>query len=98
VGILGVFGVLGAMCAVLSVAGEALLRHKTENPYVHLAVGCALFVALSAIPWVGGFVVLAVLLASVGVLFATRGAGLFVRRSGNGHHDPYRSPDGSPST
>jgi cytoskeletal protein CcmA (bactofilin family) len=85
VAIVGGFGVLGAMCAVLSVVGEALLRHKTENPYVHLAVGCGLFVALSSIPWVGGFVVLAVLLAGVGVLFATRGAGLFVRKNGNGN-------------
>jgi len=94
VGIVGGFAVLGAMCAVLSVVGEALLRHKTENPYVHLALGCGLFVALSAIPIVGGFVVLAVFLAGVGVLFATRGAGYFVRKNGNGgSKSAYRSAE-----
>jgi hypothetical protein len=84
IAIVGGFAILGAMCAVLSVAGEALLRHKTENPYMHLAVGCALFVALSAIPFVGDLVIAAVVLAGVGVLVATRGAGYFVRRNGNG--------------
>jgi hypothetical protein len=84
VAILGGFGVLGAMCAVLSVVGEGLLRHRTENPYVHLAVGCGIFVALSAIPVVGYFVVAAVVLAGVGVLVATRGAGFFVRKNGGG--------------
>ena len=87
----GGFAVLGAMCAVLSVIGEGLLRHKTENPYVHLAVGCGLFVALSAIPWIGGIVVAAVVLAGVGVLVGTRGAGFFVRK--NGASTPYRSPE-----
>jgi cytoskeletal protein CcmA (bactofilin family) len=84
----GGFAVLGSMCAVLEVVGEGLLRHRTENPYVHLAVGCALFVALSAVPWVGPFVVVAVVLAGVGVLVATRGAGYFVRK--NGPQTPYR--------
>jgi hypothetical protein len=94
VAIVGGFAVLGAMCAVLSVVGEALLRHKTENPYMHLAVGCALFVALSSIPYVGGFVVAAVFLAAVGILFATRGAGYFVKRNGNGGpHSAYRGAE-----
>lgn len=78
------FGVLGAMCAVLSVVGEALLRHKTENPYVHLAVGCGIFVALGAIPWVGDLVVACTLLAGIGVLVATRAGGLLRKRNGAG--------------
>jgi cytoskeletal protein CcmA (bactofilin family) len=85
----GVLGMFGAMCAVLSVVGEALLRHRTTNQYVHLAVGCALFVALSALPWVGGFVGLITALAGIGTLVATRGAGFFVKRNGGG--TPYRS-------
>ncbi|HTQ41805.1 MAG TPA: polymer-forming cytoskeletal protein [Polyangiaceae bacterium] len=87
--LLGVLGMFGAMCAVLSVVGEALLRHRTTNQYVHLAVGCALFVALSALPWVGGFVGLITALAGIGTLVATRGAGFFVKRNGGG--TPYRS-------
>jgi hypothetical protein len=78
------FALLGAMCAVLSVVGEGLLRHRTENPYVHLAVGCAIYAALAALPWVGHFVVAATMLAGIGVLVATRGAGLVRRRNGNG--------------
>jgi hypothetical protein len=78
------FALLGSMCAVLSVVGEGLLRHRTENPYVHLAVGCAIYAALAALPWVGGFVVGATVLAGIGVLVATRGAGLLRKRNGNG--------------
>lgn len=98
VAILAAFGVIGAMCAVLSVVGEGLLRHKTENPYVHLAVGCGLFVALSAIPWVGDIAVACVVLAGVGVLVATRGAGFFVRRNGGSRSSgapPYRGAEAS---
>jgi hypothetical protein len=85
------FAGLGGMCAVLSVVGEGLLRHRTQNPYVHLAVGCAIFVALAWIPWVGGFVVAAVVLAGIGVLVATRLAGMLVKRNG-GAAGPYRTP------
>jgi hypothetical protein len=78
------FALLGSMCAVLSVVGEGLLRHRTENPYVHLAVGCAIYAALAALPWVGSIVVAATVLAGIGVLVATRGAGLLRKRNGNG--------------
>jgi hypothetical protein len=86
--LVALFAVLGAMCAVLSVVGEALLRHKTENPYVHLAVGCAIFVVLAAIPVVGGFVIVATVLAGMGILVATRGAGFLQRKNGG---TPYRT-------
>jgi hypothetical protein len=88
--VLAGLAVLGAMCAVLSVVGEALLRHKTENPYVHLGVGCAIFVVGSSLPWLGGFVAAATILAGIGVLVATRGAGLVPRRSAP--PTPYRTP------
>ena len=83
VGLVGGFAILGAMCAVLSVVGEALLRHKTKSPYVHLAVGCALFMLLGALPFVGGFVVAATALVGVGVLIATRAAGLVKPKNGS---------------
>jgi hypothetical protein len=82
--LVAIFAVLGAMTAVLGVTGEALLRHKTENPYVHLALGCALFVAVSWIPWVGSLVGGALVLAGIGVLVATRCAGLLPGKKGNG--------------
>jgi hypothetical protein len=89
------FAVLAAMCAVLSVLGEALLRRRTENPHVHLALGCAIFVVLSAIPWVGSLAVGAVVLAGVGVLVSTRGAGFFVRKNGATGGSPYRVSAGA---
>jgi hypothetical protein len=76
-----ILAVLGGMCAVVSVAGEGLLRHKTENPYVHLAVGCALVVGLASLPWVGDAVVALIVVAGTGVLVATRLAGFVPRRS-----------------
>jgi hypothetical protein len=86
--VVAAFAVLGAMCAVLSVVGEGLLRHKTENPYVHLAVGCGLFVALAALPWVGNIVIVGTILSGIGVLVATRGAGFLQKRNGNGGGNP----------
>ncbi|MGD0530546.1 MAG: hypothetical protein ABSE49_35760, partial [Polyangiaceae bacterium] len=49
-----------------------------------LAVGCALFVTLASIPYVGYVVIFGVMLAGVGILVATRGAGFFVKKNGNG--------------
>lgn len=68
------------ICAVLTVAGGALIRHKTRNPYVHLALGCLLFMIAKALPFVGTFVLIAVILLGIGTLVATRGAGLFPAR------------------
>jgi hypothetical protein len=82
------------MCAVLSVVGEALVRHRTENPYVHLAVGCTLFVVLAAIPLVGSWIVAATVLSAIGVLVATRGAGFLRKRNGG---SPPSSPTSYPS-
>jgi hypothetical protein len=82
--LLAVFGSYAGVCAVLTSAGEALVRHKTKNPYMHLFVGCALFLMLGAIPFIGGFITAAVALAGIGVMFATRGAGFVPpRRNGS---------------
>lgn len=84
-----VFGAYAGICAVLATIGAALLRHRTKNPYVHLAVGCGIFMLISAIPYLGGFVTLAVVLMGIGAVVATRGAGTFVpKRRDSG---PYRT-------
>jgi hypothetical protein len=77
-----VFGAYAGVCAVLTVVGQALLRHKTKSPYVHLAVGCAIFMVLGALPYVGGFFVAATALVGIGVLVATRAAGLVKAKNG----------------
>jgi len=64
------------VCAVLTTAGEALVRHRTTNAYVHLAVGCGLYFLVGLVPWFGAWAAVGVFLAGVGVMVATRGAGL----------------------
>ncbi len=65
--------VFAGLSATLETVRAALLRHKTKNPYVHLAFGCGLFLVLGWIPFVGSFIKLAVLLTGVGCVAATRG-------------------------
>jgi hypothetical protein len=78
--LVGVFAVYASICAVLTVVGEALIKHKTKNPYVHLALGCLLFLVLGAIPFVGGFIKAAVTFIAIGTLVATRGCGYFKKK------------------
>ncbi len=75
-------------CVVLSTIGQALLRHRTENRYLHLALGCFLFLLFTAIPYVGNFVWFAVMLTGLGSVVLTRGAGLVPM----GHHHPDVGP------
>lgn len=87
--LLGILAAYAGICAVLTTAGELLLRHRTQNPYVHLAAGCALFLVLGHIPFFGGFVTALVTLMGIGVFLATSGAGLLPgQRLGMG---PYRT-------
>jgi hypothetical protein len=95
--IAAVLGVFAAMCSVLELVGRALVGHKTKNEYAHLAVGCALFVLIGAIPMVGGLVKVAVVLTAIGSLVATRAAGLIPQKKGptppvDDSH-PYRSAE-----
>jgi cytoskeletal protein CcmA (bactofilin family) len=83
-----VFGTLAALCSVLETVGAGLLGHRTKNPYVHLAFGGLLFLVVGAIPFVGGFIRLAVILTAFGSLVATRAAG-FVPAKLRG--SPYRA-------
>ncbi len=80
--LLAVFAGYAGVCAVLTAVGSALVRHKSDNVYVHLAVGCALFLVLGAIPYLGGFVTVGLLFTSIGVVVATRGAGMFNPKNG----------------
>ena len=89
--LLGVFGAYAGVCAVLSVAGEAVSKHKTKNQYVHLAVGCAMFLVLGVIPWIGDALTAAVALIGIGVLVATRAAGFVKPKNGKVGEGPYRT-------
>jgi hypothetical protein len=86
-----VVAVYGSVTAVLTTVGQALLGHKTSNPYMHLALGCALLFVTASIPVVGGFVIAAVVFTAIGALIATRAAGLVPPRTRTTPSDPYRT-------
>jgi hypothetical protein len=48
---------------------------------VHLAVGCAFYFLVGLVPWFGTWAVWAIFFAGVGVIVATRGAGLVPERT-----------------
>jgi hypothetical protein len=75
------------VAAALTTVGGALLRHKTRNPYIHLAAGCVMLTIVGALPYVGWLATAAVALTGLGAIVATRGAGLFPARP---------KPDGAP--
>lgn len=94
--LLGFFAAWGGVCAVLETAGNALFGHRTKNAYVHLAAGCALFLLVTAIPFVGGLIFAAVFLMGTGSLVSTRLAGYLSARTkssanANGGAAPYRT-------
>jgi hypothetical protein len=72
---IGILAAYAGICATLSVMGSAIVGHRSENPYVHLAVGCGVFLVAGAIPYFGGLITLLILLAGLGAFAATRAAG-----------------------
>jgi hypothetical protein len=86
---LAVFAAYGGICAVLTTVGASLIQHRTRNVYLHLALGCALFLVLGSLPFIGGFVSFAVVTVGLGAVIATRGAGLIPDSNGGG--GPYRT-------
>jgi uncharacterized membrane protein HdeD (DUF308 family) len=73
----GALCIYAGICAVFTSLGAALLGHRNENPYVHLAVGCVLYCVLSSLPIIGTLVTLVAVLVATGVLISTRAAGFF---------------------
>jgi hypothetical protein len=84
--------IYAAMTAVLTTAGQALLGHKTTNPYVHLAFGCFLFFVATSIPHVRVLVLTVLIFVAIGSLVSTRAAGLIPPRTRPVPNDPYRTP------
>lgn len=78
--LLAVIAVYGAIASVLTTAGAAVAGHRTQNPYLHLLLGCAAFLVLSSIPWIGGLVTFGVTMIAIGALITTKVGGLLERR------------------
>ena len=64
------------VCAIVTTLGGMLMQHRTENPYAHLALGCAIFMVAGFVPFVGDFVHAVLGFAGLGVMVITRAAGL----------------------
>jgi hypothetical protein len=89
--LLALLAAYAGVCAVLQTGGELLLRHRTTNPYIHLAAGCAIFLVLGALPWVGGWVQAVVMLIGLGTTVALLLARRQQRRGLPSDGEPYRS-------
>jgi len=76
--------------SALTVLGAMVFGHKHKNIYVHLAVGCALFMVLGLVPVAGGLFQAAIVFAGMGGIVATRALGLLTRKPKPGGH-PYRT-------
>ena len=72
------------LCAILATAGAALVQHRSQNPYVHLGVGCALFFVVGLVPFAGSLASFLLGAMGLGVFVATRGAGLWPRPAASG--------------
>lgn len=88
--IVGVLLAMAGTAAALGVAGKMLYGHKSQNPYVHLAVGCALFFLVGLVPVLGGMMQLGTVLIGIGAIVTTRGGGLLGSRKSDPTLHPYR--------
>ena len=79
--LVGALGVYAGMCAALTALGGALLGTRSPSPYLHLALGCVLYLLASSIPGLGWVVTLAAVSIGCGALLGTRAAGLVPRRA-----------------
>lgn len=86
-----IFASYAGIAAVLTTAGKALIGHKTDSPYLHLAFGCFLFLVSGAIPFVGGLITFIVAMMGVGVVVATRAAGMWPKKGSGPDQGPYRT-------
>lgn len=75
--LLAVFAAYAGVVAVLRTIGAALIGHRTQNHYLHLALGCLLLLVVGFVPWIGDLVCFAVGATGFGAVIGTRAAGLW---------------------
>lgn len=75
-----VVAIFAGLTSALTVLGAAVSQHKTPNAYVHLAIGCAIYLFAGLIPVVGGLFQAGIVFAGIGSVVATRAGGLLVKR------------------
>lgn len=82
--VLAIFALYAGIIATLRTLGAALIRHRTANPYLHLAFGCLVFFMVGAIPWLGDVATGIVALIGFGSVVGSRAAGLWPQRKNGG--------------
>ena len=90
---MAIFGAYAGVCAVLTAVGRGLLCRWTDNPYLHLAAGCASFLVIGLIPYAGAVSTGIVVLTGIGSLVATRAAGYIPPRGGRGFSSGAAQPN-----
>lgn len=75
----GALGVYAGMCAVFLELGALVLEERTESPYVHLALGCLMYLIFSTLPVIGWLATALAVVVGLGLLVSTRFAGLMGR-------------------
>ncbi len=64
------------LCIVIWSVGRLLVGQRSTNPYLQLALGCAVFFVTQWIPGVDGIAIVLGLLGAIGALVLTRGGGI----------------------
>jgi hypothetical protein len=77
--LVGALGVYAGMCAVFLELGALVLEERTPSPYVHLALGCVMYLIFSTLPVIGWIATALAVLCGLGLLVSTRFAGLLGR-------------------
>lgn len=89
--VLAVILAMAGTTAALGVIGKMVYGHRSQNPYVQLAIGCALFLVVGLIPVLGGLVQVVTVLVGIGAVVSTRAGGLLgARRNPPAGLHPYR--------
>ncbi len=71
--------IYGGVVSVLTLVGELVLRHKTQNSYAHLVMGCFIYLVVGAIPVAGGVVTAILFFVAIGAVWRTRAGGIFAK-------------------
>ena len=78
--LVGALGVYAGMCAVFLELGALVLDERTDSPYVHLALGCSVYLVFSTLPVIGWLATALAGVCGLGLLVSTRFAGLIGRQ------------------
>jgi hypothetical protein len=77
--LVGALAVYAGMCAVFLELGALVLEDRTDSQYVHLALGCLIYLIFSTLPMIGWLATALAVVCGLGLLVSTRFAGLLGR-------------------